>query len=251
MSVVKWHQYFSYVWELIAASAYDWFTPAGRDLIREYVDAFRAEGLKVGFYYSIIDWHHPDYPVYGDRQHPMRSNEEFKDRETDFNRYLDYMHGQVKELLTNYGTIDVLWFDFSYDDMTGEKWRASELVTMIRDLQPHVIIDNRLGGNIKASSLNSIYGSGASELPKPEWGRYTQQGNKLYAHILDRGVGPIALKGLNGRVKQARLLADGSEVNIQTPWNAHDYADYLFINFPTAQLSDENDTVVELELITD
>nr|WP_157259916.1 alpha-L-fucosidase [Paenibacillus sp. OSY-SE] len=325
-------------------------TPAGRDLIREYVDAFRAEGLKVGFYYSIIDWHHPDYPAYGDRQHPMRSNEEFKNRETDFNRYLDYMHGQVKELLTNYGTIDVLWFDFSYDDMTGEKWRASELVTMIRDLQPNVIIDNRLGGNIKASepeiyagdfaspeqilppqgivnkngdsipweaciTLNrhwgyhaydhdykspqqvirglvecvskngnlllnvgpnakgefpreslavlsevgswmhgnqdSIYGSGASELPKPEWGRYTQQGNKLYAHILDRGVGPIALKGLNGRVKQARLLADGSEVNIQTPWNAHDYADYLFINFPTAQLPDENDTVVELELITD
>lgn len=98
-------------------------TPAGRDLIREYADAFRAEGLKVGFYYSIIDWHHPDYPAYGDRQHPMRDNAEFKDRPQAFNRYLDYMHGQVKELLTNYGTIDVLWFDFSYEDMTGENGR--------------------------------------------------------------------------------------------------------------------------------
>ena len=49
-------------------------TPAGRDLIREYVDAFRAEGLKIGFYYSIIDWHHPDFPAYGDRQHPMRES---------------------------------------------------------------------------------------------------------------------------------------------------------------------------------
>ena len=50
-------------------------TKAGRDLVREYVDAFRAEGLKIGFYYSLLDWHHPDYPHYGDRYHPMRENE--------------------------------------------------------------------------------------------------------------------------------------------------------------------------------
>jgi len=77
-------------------------TPAGRDLIKEYVDAFRAEGLKVGFYYSIIDWHHPDYPAYGDRHHPMRDNEDWKDREKDkdFSRYIEYFHGQVKELVT-------------------------------------------------------------------------------------------------------------------------------------------------------
>ena len=54
-------------------------TPAGRDLIREYVEAFRAEGLKVGLYYSLLDWHHPDYPHYGDRHHPMRRNEAFRD----------------------------------------------------------------------------------------------------------------------------------------------------------------------------
>ena len=117
-------------------------TPAGRDLVREYVDAFRAAGLKVGFYYSLIDWHHPDYPC--DHLHPMRDDAEYKARPRDFNRYLDYMHAQVKELCTNYGQIDVMWFDFSYGEMSGEKWRARQLVDMIRKYQPNVIIDNRL-----------------------------------------------------------------------------------------------------------
>ena len=119
-------------------------TKAKRDLVAEYLDAFRAEGIKVGLYYSIIDWHHPDYPHYGDRIHPMRNCEAEKDVERDFNRYLEYMHGQVKELCTQYGKLDVMWFDFSYDNMRGETWRATELVNMIRSYQPDVIIDNRL-----------------------------------------------------------------------------------------------------------
>ena len=122
-------------------------TKAGRDLVREFVDACREEGLRVGFYFSIIDWHHPDFPKYGDRQHPMRNNESYKDEKIDFDRYLDYMHAQVKELVTNYGKLDLLWFDFSYDDMCGEKWRASELIRMVRKYQPDVIIDNRLEGS--------------------------------------------------------------------------------------------------------
>ncbi len=119
-------------------------TKAGRDLIREYVDAFRAEGLAVGFYYSIIDWHHPDYPHFGDRQHPERDNEAFRGAEHNFDRYLAYMHGQVRELMTNYGKIDLLWFDFSYPPLTGEAWRATELVNMVRELQPGIILNNRL-----------------------------------------------------------------------------------------------------------
>ena len=78
-------------------------TPAGRDLIREYVDAFRAEGIKVGLYYSLIDWHHPDFPHYGDRIHPQRDNPNEKNDNRDFSRYVEYMHGQIRELLTNYG----------------------------------------------------------------------------------------------------------------------------------------------------
>ncbi|MCL1951263.1 MAG: alpha-L-fucosidase [Oscillospiraceae bacterium] len=126
-------------------------TPAGRDLLREYADAFRAEGLKVGFYYSLIDWHHPDYPAYGDDHHPMRGNEAYKDRPENFANYLAYLHNQVRELCTNYGKLDILWFDFSYGKMTGEKWEATKLVEMIRGLQPGILIDNRLGGDGKAA----------------------------------------------------------------------------------------------------
>lgn len=116
----------------------------GRDLVREYIDTFRAEGIRVGLYYSIIDWHHPDFPHYGDQNHPMRDNPDYKDYKYDFDKYLEYMHGQVKELCTNYGKIDIFWFDFSYADMRGEKWKATELVRMIRSYQPDVIMDNRL-----------------------------------------------------------------------------------------------------------
>ena len=119
-------------------------TRAKRDLVREFLQAFRAEGLKVGLYFSIIDWHHPDYPAYGDRQHPMRDNPAWKGKAHNFDRYLDYMHAQVEELVTGYGQLDLLWFDFSYDHLRGEAWRATDLVRMVRRHQPQVLIDNRL-----------------------------------------------------------------------------------------------------------
>ena len=123
-------------------------TPVGRDLLKEFLDAFRAEGLKVGVYYSLIDWHHPDYPAYGDRQHPMRDNPEWKDQKYNWDNYLKYMHGQVREICSNYGKIDIMWFDFSYNEFSGEKWKATQLVNMVRELQPGIIIDNRLGGEM-------------------------------------------------------------------------------------------------------
>lgn len=119
-------------------------TSCGRDLIKEYVEAAREEGLKVGLYYSLLDWYHEDYPHYGDYCHPMRENEKEKNDHRDFNRYLEYMHTQIRELCTNYGKIDLFWFDFSYDDMRGEKWKATELIQMVRTYQPDVVIDNRL-----------------------------------------------------------------------------------------------------------
>ena len=130
-------------------------TPAGRDLLREYVDAFRAEGLRVGFYYSLIDWHHPEFPI--DNLHPRREDpdayEQSKDR--DIRKYAQYMRDQVTELLTNYGKIDVLWFDFSYSQNNGvgerawmkgkgkDDWEAEKLIALARKLQPGIIIDNR------------------------------------------------------------------------------------------------------------
>ncbi|WP_336775057.1 alpha-L-fucosidase [Paenibacillus sp. MMO-58] len=334
-------------------------TTCGRDLVREFLDAFRAEGLKVGLYYSLLDWHHPDYPAYGDRHHPMRDNEAYKRDPERFAGYLDYMHGQVRELLTGYGKLDIMWFDFSYDEMKGEAWRATELMEMIRSTQPHIIVDNRLdaggegGGSIYTNNPNlyagdfaspeqiippsgvtdeegnsipweacitlnnnwgysaadytyksaktvirklvecvskngnlllnvgpnakgeipresldileevgewlgkngdSIYGCVEADLPKPEWGRYTRKGNKLYAHLLEESIGPIGLVGLAGRVKQARLLSDGSEVFVTRPWNVHLFEKDAFFNFArpetaTYPLPDERNTVVELTLI--
>ncbi len=121
-------------------------TPArGRDLVREFVEATRAAGLRVGLYYSLVDWRHPDYPHFGDRQHPLRFDPAAKAAEPsrDFGRYLDFMHGQIRELLTNYGRIDLLTVDFSYWHMSSEKWRALELVAMIRELQPGILINDR------------------------------------------------------------------------------------------------------------
>lgn len=126
-------------------------TKAGRDLVREYVDAFREEGLKVGFYYSLIDWHHPDFPI--DPLHPRRDDDNIDElnKGRDIRRYAEYMRNQVTELLTNYGKIDILWFDFSYSDseyrgMKGKgklDWEAEELIATARRLQPEIIIDNR------------------------------------------------------------------------------------------------------------
>lgn len=111
-------------------------TKCGRDLVAEYVDAVRAEGLKVGLYFSLLDWFHDDFPHYGDRNHPMRNNPAYKNDDRDFDRYLTYMHNQVREICTNYGKLDVLWFDFSYDTLRGEAWKATELINMVRKLQP-------------------------------------------------------------------------------------------------------------------
>jgi alpha-L-fucosidase len=128
-------------------------TPVRRDLVREYVEAFRAEGLKVGLYYSLIDWHDPDYPHFGDRFHPMREEPSWRGRAHDFNKYLDRMHAQIKELVTQYGKLDIFWFDFSYDKMAGEVWRATKLVDMVRRAQPQAILNNRLAGDGVSAGL--------------------------------------------------------------------------------------------------
>ncbi len=330
-------------------------TKCKRDLVKEYLEAFREEGIKVGLYYSLLDWHHEDYPHYGDRIHPMRNNEAFKGKEHNFDNYLDYMHGQVKELCTNYGQIDIMWFDFSYDEMRGEKWRATELVNMIRSYQPNVIIDNRLeasgegfgslatdnptvysgdfvspeqiippygllnesgeplmweacitmnnnwgynakdtnykpastvikklvecvskGGNmlinvgpdangrIPKQSLeilndvgvwmnanhNSIYGCDNANLPKPENGRITKNGNKIYYHILENSIGSVPLYGIKkDQVKKIRLLCDSSELKAVDNWIVNNYPDIVFVDITnTPFLPDSIDTVVEVEM---
>ncbi len=124
-------------------------TPFGRDIIKEYVEAFRAEGLKVGFYYSLIDWHHPDYTI--DRQHPQRAETDAEydklNKGRDMNKYREYMKNQVRELLTNYGEISIIWFDFSFPGKNGkgrDDWDSEGLLKLARSLQPGIIVDDRL-----------------------------------------------------------------------------------------------------------
>jgi len=124
-------------------------TPAKRDLVREFVDAFRAEGLKVGFYYSLIDWHHPDYTI--DSNHPQRQTSDSAyarlNKSRDMSKYREYVKNQVRELLTNYGEISIIWFDFSFPGKNGkghDDWDSENLLKMVRSLQPGIIVDDRL-----------------------------------------------------------------------------------------------------------
>ncbi len=325
----------------------------GRDLVREFLDAFRAEGLKVGLYYSIIDWHHPDYPNVGN--HPQRDDDEYAKRKFDWDNYLKYMHGQVEELVRDYGKLDIMWFDYSFDDYSGEKWKAKELVDLVHKYQPDIILDNRLDQNqgtitegrtisrygdfetpeqgipdeglmdkygnpipwetcltlnnnwgyyesdknwkspelivhtlVNCVSKNgnlllnvgpdargripdesvrilqdvgwwmnnnseSIYGCGASRLVKPDWGRYTQKGNTLYAHWMYPTVGHINIKGMGDKAGNVTLLSSGAELPSAKGWWGNSGQGNFFVNissptYMTFELPDPYDTVIKIVL---
>ncbi len=123
-------------------------TPYGKDIIKEWVDAFRAVGLGVGFYYSLIDWHHPEYTI--DRVHPQSATtqEEYDElnKDRDMSIYREYLKNQVREILTNYGKIDILWLDYSFPGEFGkgkDDWGSVELMKMVRELQPGIIVNDR------------------------------------------------------------------------------------------------------------
>ena len=103
----------------------------GRDLLAEYVEAARAEGLRVGFYYSLMDWHHPD----GAR---CATDEAARQR------FVEYTHGLIRELLTNYGKIDVLWYDVDWP-LDKKGWESEKMNEMVFKLQPDIIVNNRNG----------------------------------------------------------------------------------------------------------
>jgi alpha-L-fucosidase len=103
----------------------------GRDLVREFVEAARAEGMRVGFYYSLMDWHHPDGAI-------------CKTDEAARRRFVDYTHGLVRELMTNYGKIDILWYDVDWP-LTAEQWESEKMNDMVFQLQPQILVNNRNG----------------------------------------------------------------------------------------------------------
>jgi alpha-L-fucosidase len=152
-------------------SDYDAGSVLNRDLVREIVDACRAEGLRVGFYHSVIDWHHDQYEYAKSKQlpHPLKG-QPYPNGERTHAKYLDYLHAEVDELVSAYGTVDVLWWDYSAQDFQGdEAWRAMDLMAKVRAKQPAIIMNNRLfrsaeagwksmGTDGFANSLDTKYG---------------------------------------------------------------------------------------------
>ena len=299
-------------------------TPWGKDLLTPFVEAFRAEGLRVGFYYSLIDWHHPEFPV--DVFHPLRDQPDAAEINTqrDVSKYAAYMRDQVRELLTQFGQIDVLWTDFSYPGreykgMAGkghDDWQSEQLYAMIRELAPGIILNNRLdltdipadvhtpeqyqptawvqvddkpvvweacqtfsgswgyyrdeatwksaeqliqmlittvacGGNLLMNvgptargtfdqraldalatygawmrlHARSIYGCTQSDFAAPAGVRYTQTGDRLYAHIYTWPFKQVELPGLGGQVAYAQLLNDASEVQFKEHGATFEFAE--------------------------
>ena len=133
---------------LFPSRAGDFSVAASRyrgDLVGEFVDATRAAGLRVGFYYSLSDWHHPDYPPFTDACRPYRYGQVPQPTEAQWARYLDFLFAQIRELLTSYGPIDLLWFDGGWE-RSAASWRSDALQELIRSLQPEILINDRLPG---------------------------------------------------------------------------------------------------------
>jgi alpha-L-fucosidase len=138
-------------------------TPFGRDPMKELAAACNQAGLKFCFYYSVVDWHYPDFPAkYAQRA--RGSQEGFHGNpnpNADLNKYVEYMKGQVRELLSNYGPIGIMWFDgggsFNKQPM-AELIHAQEIIDMIHKLQPMCLVNNRLG-------LPADYGTPEQRIP--------------------------------------------------------------------------------------
>ena len=132
-----------------ATSDYSAPKVAGWDIVREYVESARKNGLRVGFYHSVIDWHHPSYDntISPGLCYPKGQAAMLKEKGVprDHEAYQAYLHAQVRELLTNYGKIDVIWWDYSQGGLSGARgWKAPQLIEMTRQLHPDIIMNNRL-----------------------------------------------------------------------------------------------------------
>ncbi len=323
-------------------------TPYGKDLLKPFVEAFRAEGLRVGFYYSLLDWHHPDFLI--DVFHPLRNRPDVAQLNAgrDMRRYAEYMRNQVRELLTQFDP-DILWCDFSYpgSDYQGlpgkgrADWESEKLYALIREIKPNIILNNRMdlaaaadihtpeqwqpvdwlkvdgepvvweacqtlsgswgyhrdeqswkdagqlirllvntvarGGNLlmnvgptslgafdpralaalavyrdwMARHSEAVYSCTMSDFTEPQDCRLTQKGDKLYVHIYAWPFKHLHIAGLADKVKYARFLHDGSEVNMKIPeWYTHQMQippNTLILDLPVKQ-PDVVVPVIELSL---
>lgn len=141
-----------------------------RDLVREIVDALKAEGLRVGCYHSVIDWHHDQYDYTKSKQlpHPLKGKPAAS---RDHSRYLAYLHQQVRELASRY-PVDILWWDYSAQDFQGqEAWKAFDLMQLVRAERPNIIMNNRLFRMKEAGWVNMGTAGYAQQLD-PKYGDF-------------------------------------------------------------------------------
>jgi alpha-L-fucosidase len=308
-------------------------TPFGRDPLKELSDACREAGIKFCLYHSIMDWHHPDWGT-------RRAWNDKATGKPDMDRYTAYMKRQLKELVTNYGPLGILWFDGEWEKpWTAE--RGEDLYAYVRGLQPDIIVNNRVGkaragmngmdkskgagdygtpeqnvpangfgpsvywescmtmnghwgynkndnhwksaaqlihilvdcsskggnyllnvgptpeGLIPAPSVErlkamgqwmkvngeSIYGTTASSIGKPSWGRSTTNGGTIYLHVFDWPKdGRLEVANLSKSVQKAWLLSDEDK----KPLTTNGKGKTLVIDVPS-QAPDKIDTVIVLE----
>lgn len=161
-----------------SVTTYDAKDITGRDLCKEIMDACRAEDLKVGMYHSVIDWHHPQYDYQASRglPHPFQGKPS-PNGPRNHKIYVDYLHHQVEELMSNYGDVDVIWWDYSKKGSDGPFWRADELMAMVRKYQPDIVSNNRLY-HVASASNDRL------KMWKPEQGDFTTPEQ----HIPDTGM---------------------------------------------------------------
>jgi alpha-L-fucosidase len=136
-------------------------TPFKRDILKELSDACAKEGIKMCWYHSIMDWHHPDYL-------PRRSWETDRSAEgADLNNYISYMKAQLKELTGNYGKIGVLWFDGEWEETWTHEYGV-DLYNYVRNLQPDIIINNRVDNGRSGMAGMTRDGGYAGDFGTPE-----------------------------------------------------------------------------------
>jgi alpha-L-fucosidase len=308
-------------------------TPYGKDVLKMLAEECRKEGIKLFFYHSQLDWHHPDYFPRGNTGRDYTGRPE----QGDMNKYLDYMDAQLSELLTEYGDVAGIWFDGMWDKKDAE-WRLEKTYKLIHQLQPAALvgsnhhmppfpgedfqmfekdlpghnstgfapeqkigslpketcetINNSWGFHLKDNQHKSIkslvqylvkaagydanfllnvgpmpngkiqpehaellkqmgdwlkqngetvYGTRGGPLSARDWGVTTQNGNKVYVHILNWHDESLTLPALGKKVKSAKLFSDKSNVKfIENEFG-------LTLSVPKAKYN-EIDTIVELEM---
>ena len=220
---------------------------AGIDFTEEFgpqalIMRMRAEGLKVGFYHSVIDWHHPQYDFNAAKKLPYpKGGASISVTPRNHSRYIDFLHAQTDELMSNYGKVDVVWWDYSSVDFQGdEAWRAMELIDIASKGGNYLLnIGPKADGAIPKESIDrmtdvgkwmevnaeSIRGTTASPVDKPGFdGRITSKGNTHYLHVFSRpdsGRIKVPIKAQKATLLAGdgnlEIQARGSETTVQLP----------------------------------